>query len=346
MRLPPASDDLDDDGAEPAAGREPLDPGRLRVETKGLIVEALLRRVRDGAIDLLPALRRPGGLGRDEAASQLVESLLVRIPLATFWIDATDDNRWLVMDGVQRLGVLERFVIAQSLTLSALQYVPAYAGMSFAALPRAMQRRIEETPVQVCFVQPGMPPELRVDLWRRICGGGGGAATDGAGGGGSGRSAQEIRHALAGGSDGRASAWLGRLAATPAFVAATAGALAEARMADRQWVLAFLARGDDGGPGRLLRAMARLNDAPEAELAAGEARLERALAAAQALLGEAAFAPAGVPDRARFLAWTGALDALDDADLARLVARKDMLAAPPAHADAAAVSALLQQVLA
>jgi hypothetical protein len=183
----------------------------------------------------------------------------------------------------------------------------------------------------VHLIQPGTPPEVRLNLWRRI------------NTGAQPLSAQEIRHALSGGTGGRASAFLGRLASSRTFAALTGGELA-ARMADRACVLAFFAARATATGNRLDRAMDELNRASDGELGEREARFARALAALHALVGDCGLA-IGPATRAYLAAWLGALDALDDAALARLTARREIIAAalpvPPE-----AIAKLMQQVLA
>jgi len=45
----------------------------------------------------------------------LIESLLIRIPLPSFYMDATDEDKLLVVDGQQRLTALKRFMLDKTL---------------------------------------------------------------------------------------------------------------------------------------------------------------------------------------------------------------------------------------
>ncbi|MEZ4409730.1 MAG: DUF262 domain-containing protein [Polyangiales bacterium] len=57
--------------------------------------------------------QRRAHLWSHEQKSRLIESILLRIPLPMFYFDATDDNRWLVVDGLQRLSTLQHFMVPE-----------------------------------------------------------------------------------------------------------------------------------------------------------------------------------------------------------------------------------------
>lgn len=48
---------------------------------------------------------------RDDQQSRLIESMMLNIPIPAFYIDAVDDEKWIVIDGLQRLNTIYRFVI-------------------------------------------------------------------------------------------------------------------------------------------------------------------------------------------------------------------------------------------
>ncbi len=204
----------------------PFDTSKIRVETKNTQMDSLIKRIKNKEIDLVPGFQRRAGIWSDKAQSLLIESMLIKIPLPAFYMDATDDGRWLIVDGLQRLTTIRRFVISEELALCGLEFLTDYEGKKFSELPRSFQRRIEETDIVVYQIQPGTPDDVKFDIFRRI------------NTGGEPLSAQEIRHAL---NQGDVTQWLERLANSDAFKDATDRGVSPKRMDDRECVLRFLA---------------------------------------------------------------------------------------------------------
>ena len=203
----------------------PYDATKSKIDTRTVTIDLLAKRIKGGEIDLAPNFQRKAGLWSHKQKSQLIESLLIRMPLPAFYFDATDDSRWLVVDGLQRLTAFNEFLL-ESMQLEGLEYLTQYDGKTFADLPRALQRIIEESQVTVHLIQPGTPAEVKFNIFRRI------------NTGGLALTLQEIRHAL---NQGPVTELLQQLAQSTEFLEATTHSISSERMADRELVLRFLA---------------------------------------------------------------------------------------------------------
>ncbi|MCU0748019.1 MAG: DUF262 domain-containing protein [Akkermansiaceae bacterium] len=205
---------------------DPFDPTLIRVERSTPTVDLLTRRIEHGEINLAPDFQRKGGIWTEDAKSRLIESILIRIPLPAFYVDATDEDRWLVVDGLQRLTTLKRFVVDKSLSLSGLEFLADLNGKTFDDLPRNLQRRIQETEVIVFLIQPGTPAAVKFNIFKRI------------NTGGLPLSAQEIRNAING---DRVRNFIKGLVESSAFKIATSNSIGDKRMADRECATRFAA---------------------------------------------------------------------------------------------------------
>jgi hypothetical protein len=164
--------------------KSPFDPKDIKISIEPKSMDSLLTRMKQNAIDLNTEFQRKGNLWNPVTQSRLIESLLLKFPLPVFYFDASEDENWLVVDGLQRLWSLKNFVIDKKLTLQGLEILKSYNGQTFDSLNLTMQRRINETQVTTYLIQPGSPKKVKYYVFRRINTGG---LT---------LNAQEIRHAL------------------------------------------------------------------------------------------------------------------------------------------------------
>jgi len=305
----------------------PFDPTMIRVETRPLTIDILISRMEENEINLAPDFQRKAGIWKDDTQSRLIESILIRIPLPAFYMDTTDEDNWVVVDGLQRLTTLRRFVISQELRLSGLEFLTQLNGKSFEELPRNFQRRIRETQVTAFLIARGTPDEVKFTIFRRI------------NTGGKPLSPQEIRHAL---NQGPITRLLAELSQAPEFQRAIDYGVSDDRMDDRELVLRFMAfvlipyqsytRQDFDG--FLNVAMRQMNKMSEQELQNLASAFKHTMYWANEIFGKDAFRKR-YEARARrkpinkplFEAWAVNLHALNDAQLRRLKEQKETLIA-------------------
>lgn len=203
----------------------PFDPSKIDITMKPLTLDALLKRIRNDEIEFDTSFQRKAGLWNKMQKSQLIESIFLRIPLPAFYFDASDDGRWLIIDGLQRVTTLREFVVDQTLVLEEMEFFPELNGCSYDQLPRAFQRRIDETVINVYLVNPATPANVKFNIFKRI------------NTGGLELEPQEIRNALF---QGNATVFLQECARLDSFLAATDGSVKSERMLDREFVLRYI----------------------------------------------------------------------------------------------------------
>lgn len=210
---------------------EPFDPKDVDIISQPMVVSNIIERLRYGEIELNPDFQRLPNLWNDEKQSRLIESLIIRIPLPTFYFDCDDDEKLIVIDGLQRLTAIRRFAVlekndAEKLRLTGLEYLQEYNGCYYEDLPPRIRRRINEQSILAYVIRSGTPEKVRTSIFTRINTGG---LT---------LTAAEIKNSVY---RGQAANLLKELAAMNEFKRATRNKISPKRMLDCEFINRFLA---------------------------------------------------------------------------------------------------------
>lgn len=246
--------------------RTPFDPANVDIFDKKFTISSLLERLKHKELKLTPDFQRRANLWDHERKSRLIESVLLRIPLPSFYFSEDSEGNFEVVDGLQRLCAIFHFVDYAALNnatgsrldplrLSGLQYLHDKGSLNFTELERPFQRRINELEINVNVIRATTPKAVMFNVFARL------------NQGGLPLSAQEIRNAIFPG------LWrdnVRRLAQGDEFLQATEHRVPTDRQQDMEMVLRFLALWTLGPP--FLRPLNQvldkfLNDTVEVRLA-------------------------------------------------------------------------------
>lgn len=269
-------------GRDEAEITHPFDASRIDIRMVQLSLEQLVKRLRRGQINLYPEYQRLPGLWKPERMSQLIESLLIRLPLPVFYFDGSSEV-WEVVDGLQRLSTFKRFMVDEgdkALRLTGLEYLTEYNGKTFAELPAFLQTRIEESQLLIYIINPGTPDDIKYNIFKRI------------NTGGLILTPQEIRNAL---NQGIPAQMVREMADYEEFRRATSYRIPKERMEDGDFVTRFL--GFYGGYAAyqpdldtwLNKGLALLKKKTEAEREQIKTDFKKAMNAAHELFDDDAF---------------------------------------------------------
>ena len=150
-------------------------------DTFDIQLQELLRMLDDGQIMVAPAYQRR--FRWDNArSSQLIESLMLGIPIPNLFMATNADNTWEVVDGVQRLSTIVKFAgeealrkklkVGDELVLNDLQKLDKFNGLKFATLSPHIQQHIKTRPLKVVTLNDKSDAVVRFDLFERLNTGG------------------------------------------------------------------------------------------------------------------------------------------------------------------------------
>lgn len=221
----------------------PFNPEDISIVTNQMAMDGLIRRFLQNSIVLNPDFQR-NQVWDIKKKSQLIESLMLKIPLPMFYVQSDEDGILTVVDGLQRLSTIRDFVLGEDyfnimkedgtrreelrgmgFKLKGLEFWSEYEGKQFYQLPPKLQNRILEAQVQVTVIHPTTPEVVRRNIFKRI------------NTGGIQLNSQEIRNAIYAGD---ATELLNELSNIDSFNMVMGNSVNRLRMQDKELILRFL----------------------------------------------------------------------------------------------------------
>ena len=203
---------------------KPFDPKKIAITKKNIALDVIVRRMNQGSIRLSPDFQR-NTVWSNKQKSQLIESLMLNIPIPLFYVSADEEGKWDVVDGLQRLTAIREYLIDKELVLSDLEFWKEYEKTGIDDLPPVIFNRIYETEFTFVIIEPGTPELVKYNVFKRI------------NTGGKPLTPQEIRNALY---NGKGTQLLRKLVKEEAFTEATGNSINDGRMTAQECVLRYL----------------------------------------------------------------------------------------------------------
>ncbi len=150
--------------------RKPWDPSKIRISTKPFSLRQVIDMIDDKDIDLAPDFQRLF-VWKPAQRSRLIESILLGIPLPAFYFNQDREGAMQVVDGVQRLTTIHRFVTDDE-RLTELGTSRASPASRTRTSDIIHKRRFQQTQIFVNVIEPQTPDDVKFDVFRRINTGG------------------------------------------------------------------------------------------------------------------------------------------------------------------------------
>ena len=146
-----------------------------------MAIRQIIDMVETGLIDIAPEYQRHF-VWKEQRESELIESVLLGIPIPNVYMATNNDGTWEVVDGVQRISTLLHFVGGakllkkigkrEPLKIIGLQKLTALNGLTFDQLPQPQQFQFQTRPLRLTALNDKSDPIVRYDLFERLNTGG------------------------------------------------------------------------------------------------------------------------------------------------------------------------------
>jgi len=206
---------------------KPFSTKDIKVTNAIVLLPSIINRLQEeyDEIDLSPDFQRNGDLWNKTKMSRLIESILLKLPLPIFYFDVSNPDRWLIVDGLQRLSTIKKFFVDKKLKLTNLEFLKDLEGKNYDELDRTFKRTIDDTELITYQIEAQTPKEVRYSIFHRI------------NTGGMSLNAQEIRQAL--NQKGSSVSFLRKVCESKSFKNIVG--VSSKRMLDRELALRFIA---------------------------------------------------------------------------------------------------------
>ena len=149
-------------------------PEEIFVENKPFSLKQLIDLIDSKDIELDPNFQR-NFVWDNTRQSKLIESIFLGLPLPSIYLSQYDDGTLTIVDGLQRLNTIRKFV-KNELRLSNLEYLEECNGNTYNQLQDVLSplriRRFSQTQIMCFVIDYRSPEQLKFDLFRRLNTGG------------------------------------------------------------------------------------------------------------------------------------------------------------------------------
>ena len=217
--------------------RIPFNPADIKMDTQTVNLGSVIEMLEFGEINLKPDFQRSADLWSPTQKCRLIESILLGIPLPSFYFNEDEYGKLEVIDGLQRLCALIDFIPTtkereekkskNKLKLSNLEFLDSrYNDILYDDLSREDKRRISMHKITLNIIKKTTPKKVKYIIFKRV------------NSAGLQLTFQEMRHAI---NQGIPADFIAELANIEAFKIATDKKISSKRMEDRDFTNRFVA---------------------------------------------------------------------------------------------------------
>lgn len=212
----------------------PYDPNSIRVTQGRFSLKEIYEMINgdefdEAILDLSPDFQR-NFVWDNRRKSRLIESILLQIPLPVFYLARDVEGKYQVVDGVQRLSVINEF-FSNGFKLKDLEYLKVECENKFfqknnkESLHPKFVRNLRSYQIDCNIIEPDTPYKVKLDIFKRLNTGGRSLNN------------QEVRNSIF---KKTIRNFIRRLSESKEFISATSNSIRAKRMADQELILRYI----------------------------------------------------------------------------------------------------------
>ncbi|TGM07110.1 DUF262 domain-containing protein [Leptospira jelokensis] len=151
---------------ESVVNTTPPEERKLFTQAYDKSVSDLVRMITDKDIILNPHYQREY-VWDNKRASLLIESIILNVPIPVVYVSQEDDEKWNVIDGLQRLNSLNRF-FERDFKLKGLEVLDELNGCDIKTLNPKALRILRNGLIRVVMISSDSDPNIKYDVFMRL----------------------------------------------------------------------------------------------------------------------------------------------------------------------------------
>lgn len=193
----------------------------IHIEKATFSVYELKRKIGPNGKSILNSSFQRNEVWKEKQQVELIESVLMGLPLPLFYFSKNAEGRLIVVDGRQRLTAFFKFM-DDGFALKNLKHLPSRYEHKFSELDPLTQSKIEDYQLQAYLILPPTPEQVQYDIFERV----NRAGTP--------LNKQEIRNAI---NQGKSTELLNKVVQSPPFIKVTANAFEKDKRMKAQYLV-------------------------------------------------------------------------------------------------------------
>lgn len=147
-------------------GDIPKDERYLNTSSYDYSIEYIVSMIKSEKVVLEVPFQRKY-VWKDDKASQLIESIIMNVPVPPIYFSEEEDGKWLVVDGLQRLHSLKRF-FENEFSLKKLEIISDLKGLKYKDLPPKAKNLLSNGQLRANVIRKDSHPDIKYDIFMRL----------------------------------------------------------------------------------------------------------------------------------------------------------------------------------